>query len=268
MEPTVRERWRTLRALAALIQVSFASVLQYRSDFIFTFVTVVLGDSLRVAPLILVFWHREEVAGWDLPHALLVMAFFFVLFAVQAAVFEPNLGEAIESIRTGSLDLLLLKPVDAQLLVSLRRIDAASVWPLVSGLLLGIGALSISGPPRAFDVLLACVLFVNGLVAIYGLWLLAICVSFWFVRVDNLRFLLWAITDAGRWPIDVFRGPVRWVLTAVVPVALITSFPAQALQGAWTGGTLITSSLVAVGFVVGSRIAWTRSLAAYTSASS
>ena len=33
-------------------------------------------------------------------------------------------------------------------------------------------------------LMLAC-----GLVAIYGLWLLAICASFWFVRVDNLRFL-------------------------------------------------------------------------------
>ena len=75
-------------------------------------------------------------------------------------------------------------------------------------------------------------------------------------------------TARGHWPIDVFRGPVRWVLTAIVPVALITSFPAQALQGAWSVETLLTSALVCAAFLIGSRMLWQRALASYTSASS
>ena len=63
-------------------------------------------------------------------------------------------------------------------------------------------------------------------------------------------------------------GAARFLLTAVVPVALITSFPADALRGTWTMGTLGVAAAVSLGFVVGSRWAWNRSLANYTSASS
>ncbi len=264
----MREPAHTLRAVAALLRISLSTALQYRSNFVFGMVTALINDAMRVAPLLLVFSHRDMVAGWDLPHALLVMAFFFALFAVQSAVFEPNLGDAVTAIRNGSLDLMLMKPVDAQLLVSLRKVDATSMWALVSALLVGVIALNMSGWPTLTDAILAAALFGSGVVSMYCLWLLAICVSFWFVRVDNVRFLLWSATDAGRWPIDVFRGPARWALTAIVPVALITSFPAQALRGAWTSETLLTAAAVTAAFVVGSRWAWSRSLAAYTSASS
>lgn len=259
---------RVLRALAALLWVSVATALQYRSNFLLSLVTALLNDAMRVAPLLLVFSHRTQVAGWDFPQALLVMAFFLVLYALQAAILEPNLGEAVQSIRSGALDLLLLKPIDAQLLVSLRKIDPSALGALVSALLIGLTALQLGGWPGPLDLALASALLLSGVVSIYSLWLLAICVSFWFVRVDNLRFLLWSATDAGRWPIDVFVGPARWILTAVVPVALITTFPAQALLGRLEPETLAISAAVSAAFFLGSRWAWTRSLAAYTSASS
>ena len=264
----MRELARAAQVVGALMRVSLQTAMQYRSNFIVGIAMAVVNDAMRAAPLLLVYSHRETVAGWDLPHALLVMAFFFALFAVQAAVFEPNLGEAVAAIRSGSLDLILLKPADAQLLVSLRKVDAASMWALVSACLLGAVALTMSGPPSAIDAALAALLFAAGVAAMYALWLLATCVSFWFVRVDNLRFLLWSATDAGRWPIDVFRGPVKWALTAIVPVALVTSYPAVALQGAWSATTIITALGVSASFLLVSRYAWTRSLAAYTSASS
>jgi ABC-2 type transport system permease protein len=86
--------------------------------------------------------------------------------------------------------------------------------------------------------------------------------------VDNLRFLLVAVTDAGRWPMSFFAGWVRWVLTLVVPVAIVTSFPATSLRGEWTAGFVATGVAVAAGFVIGSRLAWRWSVARYSSASS
>lgn len=268
MEPSVPEVWRQLRAVGALLRVSLATAMQYRSNFLLQMAVGLLRDVGRLAPLALVFWHREEVAGWDLPHALLVMAFFLVFNGIQGGIFEPNLGEAVESIRTGTLDLMLMKPVDGQLLVSLRKFAPDALWDVVAGVVVGVGALSVVQTPSWLDIALAMGLFGTGLLAMYGLWIFAICVSFFFVRVDNLRFLLWAVTDAGRWPIDVFTGLARFLLVALVPVALITSFPADALRGTWTWQTLAVSTAVSLAFLVGSRWAWNRSLANYTSASS
>lgn len=264
----MRELSRQLRAVVALLKVSLATVVQYRSNFLLNMVVGLLRNVGRVAPLALVFWHRDQVGGWELPHAMLVMGCFLTYNGIQGGVFEPNLGEAVDSIRLGTLDLMLMKPVDGQLLVSLRKFNADAIWDIVAGAAVGIGALTVLPAPSVSDVLLAIGLFGTGLVAMYGLWLLAICVSFFFVKVDNLRFLLWAVTDAGRWPIDVFTGAARFLLVALVPVALVTSFPADALRGTWALSTLVVAAVVSLVFLVGSRVAWTLSIRNYTSASS
>jgi ABC-2 type transport system permease protein len=103
---------------------------------------------------------------------------------------------------------------------------------------------------------------------LYSLWVLVISLSFRVVKVDNLSYLFMSIFDAGRWPIQVFKGTLRVLFTVVFPLALMTTYPAQALLGhlslthallAGTGGLL---------FAGGARWVWVRSLRAYTSASS
>ncbi|HMV70472.1 MAG TPA: ABC-2 family transporter protein, partial [Myxococcota bacterium] len=136
------------------------------------------------------------------------------------------------------------------------------------GLAAGAWALSSRPPASALDVAVALLLLASGAVGMYGMWLLAICTAFLFVRVDNLRYLLASIVDAGRWPLDVFSGWVRWALTVVVPVGLFTSFPAMALRGRWDAWLLVVGLGVGAAFGVGSRLAWKAALRRYTSASS
>jgi ABC-2 type transport system permease protein len=256
------------RIPAALVRTSLMTALQYRSDFLFEAFTGLLRTVAAVAPLFLVYSHRDSVQGWTQDESLLVMSFFLLFGAFNGGVMEPNLGAVVEMIRQGTLDLLLLKPADSQLLVSLRKVDPAHLWDLLAALVVGVYATSRIATPGALDVLVAAALLGCGLAAMYGLWMLAICTSFFFVRVDNLRYLLGAIADAGRWPLPMFGREVRWALTVLVPVGVVTSFPAEALRGTWGPGLIATALLVAIGFVTVSRLAWNRSLAYYTSASS
>lgn len=88
------------------------------------------------------------------------------------------------------------------------------------------------------------------------------------VRVDNLSYLFGSLFDAGRWPIDVFRGALRVLFTVVFPLALMTTYPARALLG-----QLDVPHAAAVGaggllFAAAARFAWTRAIRFYTSASS
>src|SRR4051812_25965281 len=56
------------------------------------------------------------------------------------AFFMPNCEEVSELIRTGGLDFALLKPIDTQFMISLRKID----WPAFSHLAVGGILLSVS----------------------------------------------------------------------------------------------------------------------------
>lgn len=252
----------------ALVRASLLTAMQYRSDFFLESLTGVLRTLAALAPILLVFEQVETVGGWDLPDMILVAGLYFLMHAVLASLVEPNLGEIVEAIRTGTLDFVLLKPADAQLLASIRRVQPAPLWDLVGAVILITWALSRMPPPGPVDVLAAVVLGASGLAAMYGLWLLAICTSFHFVRVDNLRYLLWSIADAGRWPLPIFARWVQWILVVAVPVGVITTFPALALRGTWAPSLVVLGVAVGLGFVVVSRVAWKASLRSYTSASS
>jgi ABC-2 type transport system permease protein len=262
--PSVRD----LRIAAALLRASLIGAMQYRSDFLLDAVLGLLRTAAAVGPTMLLFGVRSEVAGWTAPDVTLVLGLYLTAHAVLSGLVEPNLGEVVENIRSGNLDLVLLKPADAQLLVSFRRVQPSAVWDLLGGLLVIGWACAHRPVPGIGDALLALGMVGAGLVALYSLWLLAICTSFFFVRVDNLRYVLGAIGDAGRNPLPVYPGWVRFVLTAVVPVGLITTFPASALRGEARLATLAVAMGVSLGFAAASRYTWNRSLAAYTSSGS
>jgi ABC-2 type transport system permease protein len=86
--------------------------------------------------------------------------------------------------------------------------------------------------------------------------------------MDNLVFLLGAIFDAARWPIHVFRGTWRFVFTFIIPLALMTSFPAMALLGTLSLRTAIASLAGSAGFFLLARSVWSLAIRSYTSASS
>lgn len=257
-----------LRVVAALVRVSLMTGMQYRADFLFEGLAGLVNTLALAAPLWLVFQHAPQLAGWSGYEAALVLSLFLFTTGVVGGLVEPNLGQIVEAVRTGSFDLLLVKPADAQLLASLRTVAPSHVWEILASFGVAAWGLAHLPAPAPLDAIVALGMLGCGLASMYALWLLTISASFVFVRVDNLRFLLWSATDAGRWPITVFTGFVRWVLTIGIPVALLTSFPAMALLGRWDAELLAVGAGTALTFVALSRWVWVQALGRYTSASS
>lgn len=258
----------SLRVAAALLRVSLLVAMRYRVDFLTDGAMGFVRAGLSVLPTLVVFQHRDAIGGWGAGDVLLVLGLYFLMHGLFSAFVEPNLGEIAEGVRTGALDALLLRPADAQLLASVRRVQPSALWDVVAAGVVVVQALAWRGWPSAAAGASAAFLFACGLVALYQVWLLAICASFWFVKVDNLRFALWSIVDAGRNPISVYGGVGRALLTAVLPVALVTSVPVSAVRGEASAATLLGALGLAVAFSALGRWVWTRALAEYTSASS
>ena len=103
---------------------------------------------------------------------------------------------------------------------------------------------------------------------LYSIWILVVCASFWVVRMDNLSYLFTAIFDAARWPLDVFRGAWRFLFTFVLPLGLMTTYPARALLGTLSARTAALALGGALAFAALARFSWTRAVGHYRSASS
>jgi ABC-2 type transport system permease protein len=258
---------RYWRLLAVQLRASLVLAMQYRADFLIDGAIEILWTSTALAPLLVVYQTRESIAGWSFGEALVVVSFFTLLQAVLEGVINPSLVAIVEHIRKGTLDFVLLKPADAQFLVSTARIHPwRSVNLITAGVLFVIAFRALGRAPSAGSIALATVLVLASIATMYSVWLLVVCTAFYAVKIDNVSSLMTAVFDAARWPSSVFRGAVRFVFTFVVPLALMTTVPARALLGAIEGTTVIGAIGGTIAFAVFSRWVWLRSLAGYTSA--
>jgi ABC-2 type transport system permease protein len=166
------------------------------------------------------------------------------------------------------MDFTLLKPIDAQWSVSTRNLNVLRLGDVLVGLIILAYALVRLGGVPLGGVLLSILLYVCALVTVYSLWFMLTTTAFWFVKTDNVTELFNGVFGAGRFPASSFPAPVRIALTYVLPVAFVTTIPAQAITGTLgTGLLLLAPVIAAVTFVMG-RVFWLYALRNYTSASS
>lgn len=260
---------RALGLVYAQLRSSALLSLQYRADFVIDALLELMAAASAIVPLVVVYADRDAVAGVTMTDALLVVGTFTMLTGVVEGAINPSVVSVIEHVRSGTLDFVLLKPADAQLLVSTSRFLPWRFVNILAGVAIIVITLGRANQhPSPTDILLAALLFVCGIVVLYSLVMLAVTLAFFAVRADNLAYVITSVVDAGRWPIRVFRGAARFIFTFVFPLAVMTSFPADALRGAfaWRAGPV--SLGLAIGFFVGSRALFRWALRRYASASS
>lgn len=260
---------RYLRIAALQLRTSASAGMAYRSDFLLEGALALLSLGLVLLPWIVLFDGRDAVGSWDRPSMLIVIAYFIGVRAVLEGLISPSLIDLLDRIRSGAFDYVLLKPIDAQALVSTSRCEPWQVFNALFAIGLVVYAFAERGhAPAPADVALGVALFAAGLAAMYALWIVCAAAAFWVVRLDNLTFLLGAIFDVARWPVHVFRGAWRFVFTFVVPVAVMTTFPAEALLGRLPAETALATVGGALALLVVSRLVWRLAIRNYTSASS
>ncbi|GEJ58476.1 ABC transporter permease [Anaeromyxobacter diazotrophicus] len=260
---------RYLHLLAVQLRASTALSLQYRVEFVGQGALALFWSGWSLVPLLVVYGHRPAVAGWSFEQALVVMGWFTVMKGVLEGAVNPSLTSVVEHIRKGTLDFILLKPADAQFLVSTAKFEPWRVVDLAAGAALFAVAFHRMGRwPEPGHVLAAALLLACAAATLYSLWILVVSAAFFVVKVDNLSFLFASVFDAARWPITVFRGVWRLVFTFLVPLALMTTYPALALLGRLDLGTALAAVCGAVLFGAFARLVWLRSIGHYTSASS
>jgi ABC-2 type transport system permease protein len=263
---TLGRYWRLLRVQ---VRSSVLLGLQYRADFLVDGLVSLFWTLTALVPLFTVFHLRQTVAGWTFEEALLVTGWFTLLEAILEGAINPSLTAVVEHIRKGTLDFVLLKPADAQFLVSTARFEPWRSTNVVTAVVLWVvGFVRMGRLPSPTGLLAAALLLVTATALLYSLWILTVSAAFYVVKIDNLTNLFNSIFDAARWPVQVFRGVMRWIFTFIVPLALMTTFPAEAMLGRLPVPALAWSVVGAGVFGYLSRRVWLSSIARYTSASS
>jgi len=236
------------------------------------FVSLVLGKFVRMGFvfgfLIALFTHTQNLAGFTLTQTLL---FFmtFNLVDILAQLFLRGIYWIRRLVIQGDLDLILTAPVNPLFRISARTtdfLDMTTLVPTITILVLVISRLN-SGL-TIFNLILYVMLIFVGFIIAFSIHVIAASVAVFTQEVDNLIWIYRDLMTMGRFPIDIYAAPVKLILTFVIPVAVMTSFPTKVLLGILSPQSIILAFIIAGVFLVGSLKLWNFSLRYYTSASS
>ena len=255
----------TLPMLLQFWRSSLESESEYQLNLVLECLSVLgnLAGSLFV--LSLLFSGQSTLGGWTWNEALIVLGLYTLLDGFTSCLLQPNLSKIVNHVQQGTLDFVLLKPVDSQLWLSLR---CFSPWG-APGLLAGCALVVLGSPEiRPQSLLLGGLLLASGAAILYSLWFTLAALSIWFVKVWNATEVLRYTLVAGRYPVSAYPPALRLVFVFVLPVAFMTTVPSQALLGQGSWHWALGSVLMAAGSLIASRLFWKFALCHYTSASS
>jgi ABC-2 type transport system permease protein len=257
-----------LRLLIAFFWIGIVSEAAYRANFFFQLFQSLVGLAVAIIGLQVVFFYTGTLGGWEQEQILALVGVYLFVGGIIGLVIQPAMQQFIESVRDGTLDFALTKPEDAQLLVSIQQVN---IWSFID-IALGLGVLAFAlvklgekvGGVETGEFLL---MLAAGVVIIYSFFLILATLSFWFVRVENFLTIFQSMYEAGRWPVSLYPGWLRYGLTFVVPVAFATTVPAEALIGRLSWVTLLVAISIAVFLLIISRVFWRIGLRHYSGTS-
>lgn len=258
-----------MRVIGALWKLNAAEELQYRANFFASFASTCFYLLTALLTLSLFFRHATSLGGWDFWEVVVLLGVFNALSGLVEAILRPGIGDLAAQVRSGNLDLVLSRPVDAQTFVTFRHID---IWRLAD-ILLGLGvsayALGHLGRfPSAIQIAAFVVTFVAAALVVYAIWVTLMSLAFWFVSVENIATLFDAVFEGARYPVSAYPAALRFLFFYLLPVAWTTTIPASALTGRLSGSTALAATGVGLAALVFSRLLWRAAIRRYTGASS
>ncbi len=258
----------TIRVALLHLRIGVMNDLQYRVNFALQVLQSLLAVAVGLIVFQLVFSHTTELNGWTHDELLALLGVQAVMAGVIHSVIQPNMMRLTEEVQEGKLDHALVKPVDAQMLVSVREVQLwQAVDVLIGGVIIGFALARIGGDLGVLDTLAFGVALLFGAVLLYCFWLVLATGSFWVVRMWFLPELFEGIFQTGRWPVGIYPDWLRFGITFLVPIAFAITVPAEAVTSRLDWKTLVFAAFFTAGAFAFSRWFWRFGLRRYSGAS-
>lgn len=253
--------------LNRFLSTALAAELEYRINFIVATLTSLGNLAGSLFGLALFYQTGYSFEGWTWEEALVVLGVFTLLQGFSTTFLAPNLNQIVKQVQQGTLDFVLLKPISSQFWLSTRTVSPWGIPDLIFGfVLIGYAGNRLGIPASAYALSSVPLLF--GFLSLYSLWFMLGATSIWFVKIYNVTEVLRGLVEAGRYPMAAYPIAYRFFFTFVIPVAFLTTVPAETLLRRVEPSWILGSGLLAIFLLFVSRAFWRFALRFYTSASS
>ncbi|MBD2578017.1 ABC transporter permease [Oscillatoria sp. FACHB-1406] len=258
---------RYWHVLGLFWSTAIAAELEYRLNFIIAALSSFTGLAGNLFGLFLFYRNGYSFRGWRWEEALIVLSIFTLLQGFSTTFLAPNLNRIVSHVQNGTLDFVLLKPISSQFWLSCRTISPWGLPDLTFGVIIALYAGSRLNLTLG-NYLASIIPLMLGFVILYSLWFMLGATSIWFVKIYNVTEVLRGFLEAGRFPMAAYPAGYRVFFTFIIPVAFLTTIPAEAMLGRTQIVWVVGAAVLSVVLLMLSNALWKFALRFYTSASS
>jgi ABC-2 type transport system permease protein len=265
-----------VKYLRLWIRLAIISFMVQAESFVSSF-GYLLGKLVRLGFFLFflfsIFKHTDALAGYTLPEA----ALFFLTFNIVdilAQLFFRGVYGVRSLIREGDFDYFLIQPTNVLFRVAFYTVDFLDVLTILPVFYITyyvIRQITQQGGPQVihpFHIVLYALLTINGLLIAFAIHIAVASLAVLTQELENTIWIYRDLMTLGRFPSDIYDSPMRGILTFIIPVAVMVSFPAKAFLGKLNWGWVAHAFLMSATSVALSLYFWRFATRRYTSVSS
>lgn len=242
--------------------------LEFRFNVAARFFTDIIWYAAQLSVFEVLFRHTTSMNGWNIDETRVFMGVLFVTDAIYMLLFSENLDRMGEKIRRGDLDLLLVKPVNSQWMLSFQKVSIAYMGNAIFSLVWLIWSLSQLPNQSSAALLWLFATVPMSISIVYTIRFVTASAALFFTKSDAVNYIWYQLYRLGTRPDSFYPAILRYVVLSAFPIAFLASIPAQIILGKTGPMILFWGYFLAALFIFGSTRFWKRGLRAYSSASS
>lgn len=217
-----------------------------------------------------IFSQVDSINGWDFHQMVVFIGTFSIIDSINMSTYFFGLFKLPDRIRSGQLDLYLVKPVNTLFLSCFDDMNPGSFLSTISGIIIVIYGVTVGGVQMTIGRVVGYIFLILLMELLFFDMLLLVRTSaFWFIRINSLYEAEDALIQFSfRIPGVVFKGFSKVLFYIILPYGIIATIPTQFFTDTMSFQYWIMSIGVVTFFTILSLTMFRIGRGRYTSASS
>ena len=252
------------------LQQYIKTLIEYRADFILGLIGFLFVQSIGVIFIGLIFNNIPSLKGWSFYEILFIYGFAQIPRGIDHVFTDQLWIFSWQTIVEGKFDKYLVRPLNPLFQVIVEKFQPDGFGEIIIGSILLIFSWVKLGVEVTIIKMISLVIIIIFASFIYTAIKLAVAsIAFWVKFAQSYLFMVYQLSTFVKYPITIYPGWIRGVLTFITPFAFTGYFPSAYLlgKGSFVLGVVMTCFIGVVSLLVAYRI-WLLGISRYESSGS
>ena len=215
-----------LRLYRHYLSIILRSKMQYKKSFFMLFVGSFLASFTVFLSVYFMFQRFSHVKGYTFQEVLLCYSIVLMSFS-SAEIWARGLEAFPGMVRRGEFDRVMLRPRSLLLQILGTQCDLERFSRVLQALVILAYAVATSRLHwTPFKIATVFFMLGGGCALFSGIFLIQAGLSFFFLEgLEFTNIFTFGLNEHGKYPVDIYGKGILWVLTYIIPFALVQYYP-------------------------------------------